>query len=45
MLPIMFEAPSREDLTVFELTPEMVEKKNSAEVLQLPDKKPKTEIA
>lgn len=45
MLPIMFEAPSREDLKVFELTPEMVEKKNSAEVLQLPDKKPKTEIA
>lgn len=45
MLPIMFEAPSREDLKVFELTPEMVEKKNSAEVLQLPDKKPKGEIA
>lgn len=45
MLPIMFEAPSRDDLKVFELTPEMVEKKNSAEVLQLPDKKPKTEIA
>jgi ATP-dependent Clp protease ATP-binding subunit ClpX len=45
MLPIMFEAPSREDLKVFELTPEMVEKKNSAEVLQLPDKKPKSEIA
>lgn len=45
MLPIMFEAPSREDLKIFELTPEMVEKKNSAEVLLLPDKKPKTEIA
>lgn len=45
MLPIMFEAPSREDLKVFELTPEMVEKKNGAEVLMLPDKKPKTEIA
>jgi ATP-dependent Clp protease ATP-binding subunit ClpX len=45
MLPIMFEAPSREDLKVFEVTPEMVEKKNSAEVLQLPDKKPKGEIA
>jgi ATP-dependent Clp protease ATP-binding subunit ClpX len=45
MLPIMFEAPSREDLKVFELTPEMVEKKNSAEVLQLPEKKPKSEIA
>ena len=44
MLPIMFEAPSREDIRVFELTPEMVEKK-SAEVLKLPEKKPKTEIA
>jgi len=45
MLPVMFEAPSRDDLKVFELTPEMVEKKNSAEVLQLPEKKPKSEIA
>jgi len=45
MLPIMFEAPSREDLKVFELTPEMVEKKNAAEIIQLPDKKPKGEIA
>jgi ATP-dependent Clp protease ATP-binding subunit ClpX len=45
MLPIMFEAPSREDLKVFELTSEMVEKKNAAEVILLPDKKPKTEIA
>lgn len=45
MLPIMFEAPSREDLKVFEVTQEMVEKKNSAEVLKMPDKKPKGEIA
>ncbi|HEY9744983.1 MAG TPA: ATP-dependent protease ATP-binding subunit ClpX [Oculatellaceae cyanobacterium] len=45
MLPIMFEAPSREDLKVFEVTTEMVEKKNTAEVLKLPDKKPKGEIA
>lgn len=44
MLPIMFEAPSREDIRVFELTSEMVEKK-SGEVLQLPEKKPKSEIA
>ena len=44
MLPIMFEAPSREDIRVFELTSEMVEKKN-CEVLKLPDKKPKSEIA
>lgn len=44
MLPIMFEAPSREDLRVFELTKEMVEKK-TAEVLQLPEKLPKSEIA
>jgi ATP-dependent Clp protease ATP-binding subunit ClpX len=46
MLPIMFEAPSRDDLKVFELTPEMVEKKNLAEILKLPQNiKPKTEIA
>jgi ATP-dependent Clp protease ATP-binding subunit ClpX len=45
MLPIMFEAPSREDLKVFELTAEMVEKKNGAEILKMPDKKPKGEIA
>lgn len=44
MLPIMFEAPSREDIRVFELTPEMVEKKD-CEVLKLPDKKPISEIA
>ncbi len=45
MLPIMFEAPSREDIKLFELTPEMVEKKNGAEVVKMPDKKPKGEIA
>lgn len=45
MLPVMFEAPSRDDLKVFELTPEMVEKRNLAEILKLPPSKPKTEIA
>ncbi|MEM0952408.1 MAG: ATP-dependent protease ATP-binding subunit ClpX [Cyanobacteria bacterium P01_H01_bin.74] len=47
MLPIMYEAPSRDDLKVFELTPEMVEKRNTAEVLNHPakTKSPKTEIA
>jgi ATP-dependent Clp protease ATP-binding subunit ClpX len=46
MLPVMFEAPSRDDMKVFELTAEMVEKKSIvAEVLQLPDKTIRTEIA
>jgi ATP-dependent Clp protease ATP-binding subunit ClpX len=46
MLPVMFEAPSREDIKVFELTAEMVEKKSAAAaVLQLPDKTIRTEIA
>jgi ATP-dependent Clp protease ATP-binding subunit ClpX len=46
MLPIMFEAPSREDLKVFEVTVEMVEKKTSiGDILQMPDKTIRTEIA
>jgi len=46
MLPVMFEAPSREDLKVFEVTVEMVEKKaNIGDILQMPDKTIRTEIA
>jgi len=46
MLPVMFEAPSREDLKVFEVTVEMVEKKASiGDILQMPDKTIRTEIA
>ncbi len=45
MLPIMYEAPSRDDLKKVEITKEMVENRNAAEVLKLPDKKPKGEIA
>lgn len=45
MLPVMFEAPSRDDLKVFELTREMVEQKNTGEIIKMPDKKLKSEIA
>ena len=45
MLPIMYEAPSREDLKTVRITREMIEKKSAGEVVTLPDKKPKGEIA
>lgn len=50
MLPIMYEAPSRDDMTAVLITAEMVEKsiedkKNKGELLQMPDKKLKGEIA
>jgi ATP-dependent Clp protease ATP-binding subunit ClpX len=47
MLDIMYEVPSRPDITVFNVTSEMVKKKDSAaELLLLPQtKKPKGEIA
>ncbi len=46
MLDIMYEIPSREDIKVFKITADMVEKKKDvAELLKLPDKKPKGEIA
>lgn len=47
MLDIMYEVPSRSDIKVFRLTPELVEKKAAvAELLHLPQvKKPKGEIA
>ena len=52
MLPIMYEAPSDDSMTKIEITPEMVEKaveKKSVDsegrLLEMPDKKPKGEIA
>jgi len=47
MLDVMYEVPSRPDITVFKVTSEMVKKKDSvAELLLLPQtKKPKGEIA
>ncbi|MEB3287253.1 MAG: ATP-dependent protease ATP-binding subunit ClpX [Vampirovibrionales bacterium] len=51
MLPIMYDAPSRDDMQTVVITKETVEKSieekhnTSGELLQLPDKKPKTEIA
>jgi ATP-dependent Clp protease ATP-binding subunit ClpX len=45
MLDLMFEVPSRTDIKVINITREMVEKRSLAEVIQLPDKKPKGEIA
>ncbi|MGE0201641.1 MAG: ATP-dependent protease ATP-binding subunit ClpX [Candidatus Melainabacteria bacterium] len=45
MLPIMYEVPGRDDMKVVEITPKMVQERNTAEVLAMPDKKPKGEIA
>lgn len=53
MLPIMYEVPSREDIPSVSITVDMVEKAVDktkketveAEILNLPDKKPKGEIA
>ncbi|MDX2084341.1 MAG: ATP-dependent protease ATP-binding subunit ClpX [Candidatus Melainabacteria bacterium] len=45
MLDVMYEVPSRDDIQQIVITPEMVEKKSTAEVVILPDKTPRTEIA
>lgn len=47
MLDVMYEVPSREDVKTCEITKELVQKRSSAELLQLPTKeaKPKGEIA
>lgn len=45
MLEVMYEIPSRDDIRTITITKDMVEKKSLAEVLQMPDKKPKGEIA
>jgi ATP-dependent Clp protease ATP-binding subunit ClpX len=45
MLEVMYEIPSRDDIHTITITREMVEKKSLAEILQMPDKKPKGEIA
>ncbi|MBA3856777.1 MAG: ATP-dependent Clp protease ATP-binding subunit ClpX [Cyanobacteria bacterium PR.3.49] len=46
MLDIMYEVPSRSDIKTVHITKELVEKRSTAELLQLPNKtKPKGEIA
>jgi ATP-dependent Clp protease ATP-binding subunit ClpX len=46
MLDIMYEVPSRSDITICDITKELVQKRSTAELLQLPQKgKPKGEIA
>jgi len=46
MLDIMYEVPSRSDIKTVHITKELVEKRSTAELLQLPSKtKPKGEIA
>lgn len=45
MLDIMYEVPSRTDIKTINITQDMVEKKTTAEIVQMPDKKPKGEIA
>ncbi len=45
MLPIMYEVPSREDIKSIEITRDMLKAKAVGELLRLPDKKPKGEIA
>ncbi len=46
MLEIMYEVPSRDDIKEITITSEMVEKKKPlAEIIPMPDKKPKTETA
>jgi ATP-dependent Clp protease ATP-binding subunit ClpX len=46
MLDIMYEVPSRNDIKTVHITKELVEKRSTAELLQLPSKtKPKGEIA
>ncbi len=45
MLDIMYEVPSRSDIKVCHITEELVEKRSTAELLQLPQTKLKGEIA
>src|SRR5262249_48193718 len=45
MLDIMYEVPSRSDIKVCHITQELVEKRSTAELLQLPKAKLKGEIA
>jgi ATP-dependent Clp protease ATP-binding subunit ClpX len=42
MLDMMYEVPSRKDVTRFAITPEMVEKRSTAELLTLPVRKPES---
>lgn len=45
MLDLMYELPSRTDIKKITITQDMVEKRSCAEVIRLPEKQPKGEIA
>ena len=45
MLDIMYDIPSKGGVEKFVITKDMVENRNKAEVVQLPKKKDKAEIA
>jgi len=45
MLDVMYEVPSRSDIKVCPITKELVQKRSTAELLQLPKAKLKGEIA
>ena len=45
MLDVMYEAPSKEEISSLNITKDMVENRSTSEVIALPDKKPKGEIA
>jgi ATP-dependent Clp protease ATP-binding subunit ClpX len=45
MLDIMYEVPSRTDIKVIDITKELVDKRSTSELLQLPSPKLKGEIA
>ncbi len=45
MLELMYEVPSRTDIKKVVITQDMVEKRSVAEIIRLPEKQPKSEIA
>ncbi len=45
MLDVMYEVPSRSDIKVCHITKDLVQKRSTAELLQLPKAKLKGEIA
>jgi len=45
MLDVMYELPSRKDVTLCTVTPEMVEKRSTAELIVHPSSLPKPESA
>ncbi len=45
MLDVMYEVPSRDDMKTCFITKDLVQKRSSAELIQMPTKEPKGEIA